>query len=115
MAARAVRLVLRGEGARHATLSLAFVGARRMRSLNRGYFGNDRPTDVIAFGFRSPGAPVVGDVYVCAEVGAQNARRFGVSPRQELLRLIVHGVLHVLGHDHPTGDARTASPMWRRQ
>jgi probable rRNA maturation factor len=35
--------------------------------------------------------------------------------REELLRLVVHGVLHVLGHDHPEDDARYTSPMWRRQ
>ena len=115
-AARAARAVLRGEGARHATVSLAFVGARRMRSLNRAYFGKDRPTDVIAFSFGGQGpSPVLGDVYVCPDVAERNARRFGVQPRQELLRLIVHGVLHVLGHDHPAGAACSASPMWRRQ
>jgi probable rRNA maturation factor len=38
-----------------------------------------------------------------------------VSVREELTRLIVHGVLHVLGHDHPDGDDRAESPMWRRQ
>lgn len=114
-AARVARAVLRGERVRSGTVSLAFVGARRMRSLNRKWFGKDRPTDVIAFGFRSPGAPVLGDIYICPDVAARNARRYAVSPRQELVRLVIHGVLHVLGYDHPAGEARTASPMWRRQ
>jgi probable rRNA maturation factor len=41
--------------------------------------------------------------------------RQGVSAQEELLRLVVHGTLHVLGHDHPESDARTKSPMWRKQ
>ncbi len=119
-AARVARAVLRGEGIRSGTVSLAFVGARRMRSLNRQWFGKDRPTDVIAFGLGAPGhhgtgAPVLGDIYICPDVAARNARRYAVSPGQELVRLVIHGVLHVLGYDHPAGEARTASGMWRRQ
>ena len=58
---------------------------------------------------------VVGDVYVCVPVGVRQATRFGASPVEELRRLLVHGVLHVLGYDHPEGPGRTASAMWRRQ
>lgn len=124
-AARVAETVLRGEGARDAAVSLAFVGARRMRSLNQASFGKDRPTDVIAWSFdlpaavrrrqRAAGVPVmIGVVYVCPDVAARNARRFAVPLREELARLIVHGVLHVLGYDHPEG-ARERSAMWRRQ
>jgi len=70
---------------------------------------------VIAFTLDTPDRRTVGDVYLCAAVAARQARRHGVSRRQELIRLIVHGVLHVLGHDHPDGDARLRSAMWRRQ
>jgi probable rRNA maturation factor len=91
------------------------VGRRRMRSLNRRYLGRDRETDVIALAM--PGAPglVVGDIYCAPDAAARAARRFGVAQREELRRLVVHGVLHVLGHDHPDGDGRTRSAMWRRQ
>ncbi len=125
-AERLARAVLRAEGVRHAMLSVAFVGRRRIRTLNRRHFGRDRETDVIAFrmtegtGARRHGGTgrdglVVGDVYVCPPVGASQSRRFGATPREELRRLVVHGVLHVLGHDHPLGQRRTSSPMWRRQ
>jgi probable rRNA maturation factor len=57
----------------------------------------------------------VGDVYICAEVAQENARRQDIPAGEELLRLVVHGTLHVLGHDHPTGEGRTTSRMWRRQ
>ncbi len=110
---RAARAVLHAEGAHGASISLTFVGARRMRRLNEEFLGHDWPTDVIAFPLGS--APPVGDVYVCPEVAAANARRFGESPRIEVMRLVVHGVLHVLGYEHPAGERRTTSPMWRRQ
>ena len=112
--------MLRAEGVRHAVVSIAFVGRARIRGLNRRHLGRDRATDVLAFTLTprlaaGPRAPVVGDVYVCAAVGAGQARRFGAGPAEEVRRLVVHGVLHVLGYDHPRGPRRTASAMWRRQ
>ena len=61
------------------------------------------------------GGAVMGDIYICAEVARDNAKRQGVPAGEELLRLVVHGTLHVLGHDHPAGSKRTASRMWRKQ
>jgi probable rRNA maturation factor len=137
-----VRAVLRAEHVRRAAISLALVGRRRIRTINRRHLGRDRETDVIAFALtdaqpprradapnpgypagRSRGRPhaaahagtVVGDVYVCVPLGLAQARRYGTTPRDELRRLVVHGVLHVLGHDHPAGPGRTAAPMWRLQ
>lgn len=120
-AERLARAVLRAEGVRHAMLSIAFVGRRRIRGLNRRHLGKDSETDVLAFALagRTPaparGGTVVGDVYLCAPVGVGQATRFGASPGEEIRRLLVHGVLHVLGYDHPEGPRRTASAMWRRQ
>jgi len=59
--------------------------------------------------------PVVGDVYIAPDVARANAVRFGRGVREELARLVVHGTLHVLGHEHPDGTDRTTSPMWQRQ
>jgi len=114
-AAELARRVLRAEGVRSAVLSISFVGRRRIRSLGRRYLGRDRETDVIAFTLTDAPGPVVGDVYVSPEAAARAARRFGVGPREEVSRLVVHGVLHVLGHDHPDGEARTRCAMWTRQ
>ena len=58
---------------------------------------------------------MVGDVYIAPDVARRNAREQGAGVREELMRLVVHGVLHVLGHDHPEDDSRYASPMWQRQ
>jgi probable rRNA maturation factor len=58
---------------------------------------------------------LVGDIYIAPEVARRNALSFGVPQREEVARLVVHGVLHVAGYDHPEGAARIESPMWRRQ
>ena len=109
--------VLRAERVRDAMLSITFVGRAAMSELNRRYLGHYGPTDVISFGLGRSGkrGAVVGDVYICPEVARENAKWQGVPIREEVLRLVVHGTLHVLGRDHPTGSLRTASPMWRRQ
>ena len=114
--ATVVRAVLKSEKVRHAMLSIAFVSKSRIRALNKRHLRRDRVTDVISFGFRrtSTSQPLVGDVYIAPAVARASAMVNGVSLREEIVRLIVHGVLHVLGYDHPEAG-RTQSAMWRRQ
>ena len=109
--------VLRRERVKDALLSIAFVTDRRIAALNREHLGHAGPTDVISFGFApvASARSLVGDVYIAPGVARRNAREHGGSVREELMRLVVHGVLHVVGHDHPDGETRYASPMWRRQ
>ena len=109
-----VRAVLRGER-QAAAISVTFVGRDRMRGLNRRFLGASRPTDVLAFALPGPGGKLAGDIYVCPWVAAREARRYRVALREELVRLVVHGTLHVLGWDHPDDGSRSGSPMWRRQ
>jgi probable rRNA maturation factor len=111
---RAVTVVLAGERAGPAAITVTFLSGQQMRALNRRSLGRDRATDVIAFAMRHD-ARLVGDVYVCPTVGARAAARLAISAREELLRLVVHGTLHALGHDHPGGPGRTTSTLWRRQ
>ncbi|MGE5926704.1 MAG: rRNA maturation RNase YbeY [Gemmatimonadota bacterium] len=110
---RVVERVLAGER-REARISVTFVGREGMRRLNRAYKAHDRPTDVLAFALPGPGG-IVGDVYVCPWVARREAAARRVPLRQELVRLVVHGTLHVLGYDHPENGRRERSPMWRRQ
>src|SRR6059058_3450374 len=114
---KAALATLRAENVKDAMLSITFVGRAAISRLNKRYLGHQGPTDVIAFGLDRIGhrGAVIGDVYICAEVARDNARRQGVRAGEELLRLVVHGTLHVLGHDHPDGAGRVASSMWRRQ
>ncbi len=113
---RAVTTVLDGQetGAGAASVTVTFMSSHRMRALNRRMFGRDYATDVIAFSLPHAGR-LIGDVYVCPSHARRAARRFDVTPREELLRLVVHGVLHVLGYKHPDDGTRTQSPMWELQ
>ena len=114
MVRAAVEHVLHGEH-RHARIGVTFLGKTRMRRLNATHLGHDYPTDVISFPLPQPDGSVAGDVCICRYTAARNARSHGSSVRDELLRLVIHGTLHVLGWDHPTGSARTESPMWLLQ
>jgi probable rRNA maturation factor len=114
--ADAARVTLRAERVRHAMVAITLVTPRAIAALGARHLGHRGPTDVISFGFaRERGGPVVADIYIAPAVARENARRVGVGVHEELVRLVVHGVLHALGHDHPAGDARMRSPMWRRQ
>jgi probable rRNA maturation factor len=115
--AETARRALAAERVRHALLSITLVDRRGMARINRTHLGHAGATDVISFGFTraTDQDPVVGDVYICPDVARENAAVRGVGVRNEIARLVVHGVLHVLGYDHPVDDGRESSAMWKRQ
>jgi probable rRNA maturation factor len=115
--AEIAKTVLRSERVRDAMLSITFVTNRSIRAMNREHLNRDGLTDVIAFGFRqgAPTSAIVGDVYIAPDVARGSARSHDVTVREELTRLVIHGVLHVLGHDHPDDDRRVGSAMWKKQ
>ena len=113
---RAARRVLAWEGARGARVELTLLDAPAMRRLNRRATGRRGLTDVIAFALPQPDGSLVGDVYICPDAAwSGNGQRGTGNVTEELVRLAVHGTLHVLGYDHPDAAGRTRSPMWRRQ
>lgn len=98
--------VLRAEGAR-GELTLTFVDPDEIAALNAEHLGERGPTDVLSFPLDAELAdpladvPVLlGDVVVCPAVAAAHAERHAGTTDDELALLVVHGVLHVLGHDH---------------
>jgi probable rRNA maturation factor len=111
---RAVAAVTEDAGVATGEISVTFVDAPAMAALNETHLDRAGPTDVIAFNLSEPSEPL-GDVYICPEVAAASAREWGVELREELLRLVIHGVLHVVGYDHPEGAERLESEMFRRQ
>src|SRR2546422_8218021 len=99
--------VLSGEGAPEGELTLSFVSTDEMEQLHETYSGEAGPTDVLAFPMGEDG--LLGDVVICPA----EARRSSDDLDAELRLLVVHGTLHLLGHDHQDeGDRRK---MWRRQ
>jgi probable rRNA maturation factor len=115
--AEIARGVLEAERVRDALVSITLVDTATIARLNRKHLGHSGPTDVISFQFNrvKRSDAVIGDVYVCPAVARQNAAERDASVRQEVARLVIHGVLHVLGYDHPEDRRRERSRMWRRQ
>jgi len=114
--ARVAARVLRWEGARRARVELALLAPTAMRRLNRRATGRRGLTDVIAFTLPQPDGAILGDVYICPAAARAFVAHHGAGAlREELVRLVVHGTLHVLGYDHPDGPGRTRSTMWQRQ
>lgn len=91
------------------SVTVLVTSSREMRRLNLRFRGKDKPTDVLSF----PPAPLAtkgfaGDVAISAEIAAQNARRLGHSPAEEIKILSLHGVLHLRGYDHETDNGKMA-------
>lgn len=111
---RRVARAAAGVGRRGDAVNLVVIDDREMRRLNRRYRGKDKPTDVLSFGYEAgPGDASVGDVYVSHETLSRDARRLGVEARHLAVRIVVHGLLHVIGYDHES-DA-DAARMERRE
>jgi probable rRNA maturation factor len=83
------------------SISVALVGDRDMASLHRQYLGDPETTDVLTFDLRDDrqGPELEGEIAVCVDAARRQARRWRVSVSAELLRYVIHGVLHLLGYD----------------
>lgn len=114
---RLVKRILADHSCRDSDLSIVFASDKFVRALNLAYRKTDRPTDVLAFAMRDAVAPgeaalvggpesVLGDVVVSVDRAAVQARRFRRTVEHEILKLVAHGVLHLLGHDHERADER---------
>ena len=110
----AVTATLIDAGVARAEVSVTLLSDDAIRDLNGRYLQKDRPTDVIAFTLGDDSA-VLGDVYIGLDQAVRQAAEHGVDITEELVRLAIHGTLHVLGHDHPDGPERVDSAMFVRQ
>jgi probable rRNA maturation factor len=111
---RAVRHTVAREGRVSGEVSLTLMDDAGIGELNKSYLGKDGPTDVIAFSL-GEGDDLLGDIYVGMGQAQRQAADIGVPIAEELARLAIHGTLHVLGHEHPEGPDRDASPMYALQ
>ena len=119
---RVAELVLGAIGERRSELSIELAGDHRMRRLNREYRKKDRTTDVLAFPMREALAPhaarlaanMLGDVVISVPQARRQAIEVGRQLDDELVSLLVHGVLHLCGYDHERGE-KEAVRMHRRE
>jgi len=85
-------------------VSVLFCADTRMRALNRRYRGQDRPTDVLAFPTADSESGFLGDIVISVPYAEREARRRREPGAREIDRLLVHGLLHLMGYDHETDD-----------
>jgi len=98
-AARAAR-------AKGSEVSVLFCADARMRTLNRRYRAMDRPTDVLAFPAGEAAGGFLGDIVISVPYAWREARRRAEPRSREIDRLLVHGLLHLMGYDHETDDGQ---------
>ncbi len=117
--------VLEGEHRSGAELSIALVGQGRQRELNKRYRKKNRVTDVLAFpeskillekfkvGFARK-IKGLGEIAICLGEVKKNARKYNSTFERELSRVLIHGILHLLGYDHEKSE-REAEKMKKKE
>jgi probable rRNA maturation factor len=100
-------------------VGVAFVTEDEMASLNEQYRGMEGPTDVLAFAYAREKGPEgeveMGDIAICATVAERQAKEVGHTVTDELQVLAVHGVLHLLGHEHATDEQAESMEQRERE
>jgi probable rRNA maturation factor len=94
------------------TLSVIITDNAVIQDINKQYRGKDRPTDVISFAYREEPFPEIeiereelGDIYISLEKAEEQAGDYGNDLQGEIKRLLVHGILHLVGYDHEKDDS----------
>jgi probable rRNA maturation factor len=94
-----------------AELSLLILDDRQIAELNREYLQREGPTNVIAFPMREwddlqPPTPLLGDVVISAQRAEREANEAGMNVSLRFAQLLVHGILHLFGYDHESGETQ---------
>jgi probable rRNA maturation factor len=112
---RAVRAALRNESIDAGEVSVTLLDNAEIAAMNASFLQHEGPTDVISFPLYEEEEDVVGDIYIGFDVARRQALASGITLEEELVRLTVHGTLHVVGYDHPEDEERLDSEMWELQ
>ncbi|HZY80494.1 MAG TPA: rRNA maturation RNase YbeY [Cyclobacteriaceae bacterium] len=98
-----IEQVVKAEGARIASLSYVFCTDAYLLKINREYLNHDTLTDIITFEYSEKGSgDLEGEIYISVPRVKENARKMGTGLNGELHRVIIHGVLHLLGYGDKT-------------
>ena len=95
-------------GCENQELSVLLTNDRKIRTLNKQYRGQDRATDVLSFSQNEeenkPNSSLMGDVVISTETAKRQAAEHGLTLEEEIVLLLIHGILHLLGFDHERSD-----------
>ena len=99
-----VRRALQMGGGQAGQVQVVFSDDGHLRGLKRRFFQQDADTDVIAFNLDEGGESLDGEIYISTERALENSRHYGQTHRQELMRLVAHGSLHLTGLNDGTPE-----------
>jgi rRNA maturation RNase YbeY len=102
----AVELVLSKEGIKEAEITNIFVNDTTIRELNNNYLNHDWYTDVIAFSYEDKEEIIEGEIYISTDTAEIQAKENNVTLKNELLRLVIHGILHLCGYEDDTEEKK---------
>jgi probable rRNA maturation factor len=94
--------VFRKEGVKLGGLNYIFCTDKRLLKINQDFLKHDYYTDIITFEINPKGQPIEGEIYISVDRVKENAHLLGISFKQELLRVILHGALHLCGYKDKT-------------
>lgn len=97
-----IELVFDDEAKPAGSINVIFMGHDDLRLLKKQYFDLDVYTDVIAFNLNDPGDDIEGEIYISFKQIQENALQFKTDPQVELLRVLIHGCLHLCGYEDDT-------------
>lgn len=100
--------VLEAEHVRWSYVGIILSRQQQIHDMNRDFLGHDYPTDVLSFPVSGEGEILEGEVYVDLDTARSNASEFGTSFAQEAARYVIHGLLHLAGHDDSSTHQRAA-------
>jgi probable rRNA maturation factor len=115
-----IERLLEAIGEKGSSLSLSFVRDDAIRALNQEHRGKDGATDVLSFPLaegpkRGPQERLLGDVVISLDAAARQAAGYDATLEMEVRRLLIHGLLHLLGHDHERARERAAMEREERR
>ncbi len=111
---KVAKIVLIGENKEEAGLSIALMGEGRIKELNKKYRGKNKVTDVLAFNGNPKLNLGLGEIVICLPEVKKNAKKFNTIFKKELARVLIHGILHLLGYEHEK-DKGAAEKMEKKQ
>lgn len=97
-----IKYALTQEKVKNALVNIIFVDDSRIHELNKEYLNHDFATDVLAFSLSENNKVLEGEIYICAETAINQAKEYNVSITNEIMRLGVHGALHLAGYEDNT-------------
>jgi probable rRNA maturation factor len=100
-----IQKILKGENQAAKHVNVIFCNDKKILELNRRFRQISKPTDVLSFPFND--SDLLGEIYISMDTACRQAKEIGHSPDKEILRLVAHGMLHLLGHNHKKKPERT--------